>query len=76
MRVTIDIPNVLYRHLKAKAAGEKCSVEELIVRSIEAGLRVRKTKKGLPVTLPLIRSKRPGSLVIDNEKIYQIIPFP
>ena len=28
------------------------------------------------VKLPIIRSKRPGSLDLGNEKIYKIIPFP
>ncbi|HWY06558.1 MAG TPA: hypothetical protein VNY24_06830 [Candidatus Acidoferrales bacterium] len=76
MRITIDIPDALYRNLMAKAAREKRPVEELILRSVETMLLLRETKKGRRVTLPIVRSKRPGSLRIDNDKIFQIIPFP
>jgi hypothetical protein len=76
MRITIDIPDALYRELMATAAREKRSVEELILRSVETMLLLRETKKGRRVTFPIVRSKRPGSLRIDNDKIFQIIPFP
>jgi hypothetical protein len=76
MRITIDIPEALYRQLMARAAREKRSVKALILQSVETMLHSPQTKKGHRVTLPLIRSKRPGSLEIDNEKIYQIISFP
>jgi hypothetical protein len=76
MRIAIDIPDGLYRQLMAKAAREKRFVEELIIRSVGRKLRLRRTKKGTRVTLPLIRSKQPGSLEIDNAKIFEIIPFP
>ena len=76
MRITIDIPDMLYRQLIAKAVSEKCPVKELILQSLETELRLRPTKKGRRVTLPLVRSKRPGSLRIDNAKIFETIPFP
>jgi hypothetical protein len=76
MRIRVDIPDVLYRELLAKAATEKRSVGEVILQSLEADLRLPLAKKGRRVTFPIIRSKRPGSLQIDNEKIYQIISFP
>jgi hypothetical protein len=28
------------------------------------------------VTLPIVPSKRPGALKLDNAKIFEIIPFP
>lgn len=76
MRITIDIPDALYRKLMAKAASEKCSVKEVILQGVETRLRYHRTKKGRRVTFPIIRSKRPGSLQIDNAKIFEIIPFP
>jgi hypothetical protein len=76
MRITIDIPDALYRELMAKVAREKRSVKKLILQSVETGLRFRGTKKGHRVTLPLIRSKRPASLRLDNAKIFESIPFP
>jgi hypothetical protein len=76
MRITIDIPDALYRQLMAWAAREKRSIKELILQCVERGLRLPRTKKGSRVTLPLIRSKRPGSLRLDNAKIFETIPFP
>ncbi|HTQ62623.1 MAG TPA: hypothetical protein VMI32_20525 [Candidatus Solibacter sp.] len=76
MRTTVDIPDGLYRELKSKAAREKRSVKELILRGVEVELRVRRKKLARRVTLPMIASKRPGTLEIDNAQIYDLIPFP
>ena len=50
--------------------------KELILRGVEAELQSNRRKRGRRVSLPIIRSKRPGSLRLDNAKIYEIIPFP
>jgi len=76
MRTTVDIPDPLYRELKGKAATEGCSVKELILRGVEAELQSNGRKPRRRVSLPIIRSKRSGSLRSDNAKIYEIIPFP
>jgi hypothetical protein len=75
MRTTVDIPDPLYRELKGKAASEGRSVKELILRSVEQELRGRRARPRR-VTLPIVSSKRPGSLKLDNDKIFEIIPFP
>ena len=76
MRTTVDIPDSLYQELKSKAAREKRSVKEIILRGVESEVDSRSKKKRRRVVLPLIRSKRPGALEIDNEKIYDLISFP
>jgi predicted CopG family antitoxin len=76
MRTTVDIPDSLYRELKSKAAREKRSVKELILRGVEVELRPRSRKRSRRVSLPLVRSKKPGTLEIDNAKIFELIPFP
>lgn len=77
MRTTVDIPDALYRELKATAARQKKSVKELILRGVEVELRVRrKPRQSKRVALPLVRSKTPGRLDIDNAKIFEFIPFP
>lgn len=76
MRTTVDIPDSLYRELKSKAAREKRSVKELILRGVEVELRARRKKTSRRVTLPLIASKTPGTLDINNAQIYEFIPFP
>lgn len=76
MRTTVDIPDALYRQLKSKAARENRSVNELIPRGVEVELRSRSKKRARRVTLPLVHSKKPGTLDIDNAKIYELISFP
>ncbi|MGB0012675.1 MAG: ribbon-helix-helix protein, CopG family [Candidatus Sulfotelmatobacter sp.] len=76
MRTTVDIPDPLYRELKGKAAKEGRSVKELILRSVEQELKSRGDRAARRVSLPIVRSKRPGTLDLDNAKIFEIIPFP
>jgi hypothetical protein len=76
MRTTVDIPDALYRELKSRAARERRSVKELILRGVEVELRPRFKKRPRRVSLPLIPSKNPGTLEIDNAKIFEFIPFP
>ncbi|MGA9305267.1 MAG: hypothetical protein WBW31_07690 [Candidatus Sulfotelmatobacter sp.] len=75
MRTTIDIPNPLYRQLKSKAASEGRSVKEVVLRAVQGELHVP-PKKATPRKAPVIKSKNPGSLYLDNDKIFDIIPFP
>jgi hypothetical protein len=76
MRTTVDIPDPLYRQLKSRAAREGCSVKQLILRGVEGELQLTRKARRKRITLPLIASKRPGSLQLDNAKIFEIIPFP
>lgn len=76
MRTTVDIPDLLYRELKSKAAQEGRSVKEVILRGVESELRKRSRLPHQRITKPLVSSKRPGSLKIDNEGIFEIISFP
>jgi hypothetical protein len=72
----VDIPDPLYRRLKSRAARERRSVKELILRSVEGELEPRRKRSKRKISLPLIRSKRPGTIRLDNAKIFEIIPFP
>ena len=76
MRTTVDIPDPLYRQLKTKAASEGRSVKELILRSVESELRHTRRSRGKQIVAPIIKTGRPGTLDIDNAKIFEIIPFP
>lgn len=75
MRTTVDIPDPLYRELKGKAASEGRSVKELILRGVEQELKGRNARS-TKVALPIVKSKKPGSVKLDNAKIFEIIPFP
>lgn len=75
MRTTVDIPDSLYRALKKKAAHEGQSVKKLVLRGVERELGAQPEKRGKR-RAPVIDSDNPGSLDLDNAKIYEIIPFP
>jgi plasmid stability protein len=76
MRTTIDIPDATYRELKARAASEGRSVKALLLEAAEQVLSSRTRPATLRVQLPLVPSKRPGSLELDNARIYDAISFP
>lgn len=72
----MDIPDPVYRRLKSRAASEGSSAKELILRGVKQVLKERGRKSGRRIKLPIIRSKHPGTLELDNDKIFEIIPFP
>ncbi len=76
MRTTVDIPGPVYRRLKSRAAREGSSAKELILRGVEQVLKQRRRKSRRRVKLPIVRSKRPATLELDNAKIYETISFP
>lgn len=76
MRTTIDIPDATYRRLKARAAREGRSVKALILEGAEHVLTTNDAAPGRTVEVPLVRSKRPGTLRLDNARIYDVISFP
>jgi hypothetical protein len=76
MRTTVDIPDETYRDLKIKAAQEGTPVRQIVLRGIQRELEGTVEKPVRKLQLPLIRSSRNDKLVIDSEKIYEIIDFP
>ena len=76
MRTTVDIPDPVYRRLKTRAASEGSSTKKLILRGVEQILNVKRPTSRQPVRLPIVGSKRPGTVQLDNARIYEIISFP
>jgi len=76
MRTTIDIPDAMYRRLKARAAAEGRPAKALILRGVEEVLATRSSGRARKITMPVVRSRRPGSLRLDNARIYDVISFP
>lgn len=72
----MDIPDPVYRRLKTRAASEGSSAKELILRGVEQVLKDSQRKSRRRVKLPIVRSKRPGRVRLDNAKIYEVISFP
>jgi len=75
MRTTVDIPDGMYRQLKSRAAREGSSTRALILRGVKTVLRGERGKTGTPVSLPIVRSKRPGTVALNNAAIYDVA-FP
>ena len=71
MRTTVDIPDPVYRRLKAKAALDGCTVKEIILRvvnqELEGPTRRNRTR------FPLIRGKESRRLNITNGEIDEIL---
>jgi hypothetical protein len=76
MRMTIDIPDPIYRRLKSRAASGGTTIRELILQGVRSVLKRNARKSPKPVNLPMIRSNQAGTLELDNDKIFEIIPFP
>jgi len=75
MRTTVEIPDGMYRRLKSRAAREGSSTRALILRGVKEVLKSEPRKRGVPVSLPIARSKRPGTVALDNARIYDLV-FP
>ena len=76
MRTTVDIPDAKYRLLKSRAASEGTTVKAMVMRGVDVILEEKEEAPRRRLKLPLIRSKRPASLRIDNERIHDLIGFP
>jgi hypothetical protein len=71
MQTTVDLPDFLYRKGVALAASRGRTVEQLIIeavaQAVQGELRSSASDSGnREVKLPLIHSKRPGTLDLSN----------
>lgn len=76
MRTTIDIPDTLFRHLKAKAALEGCTLREVIVDLVSKGLQVPAINEAAAAPLPSIKLGAPmaiSSADFCNEKLSRFL---
>ena len=76
MRTTIDIPDAIYRQLKSRAVVEGRPVKALILDGVEQILAPASKLAKARIKVPRILSKRPGTLQLDNARIYDVISFP
>jgi hypothetical protein len=71
MRTTVDLPDAVFRQLKARAALEGCSLKELVLRMVERELSSNAKKRR--VRLPLIEAKQGRTLALTNQEINDIL---
>lgn len=77
MRTTIDIPDETYKNVRVLAAEQGSTFRQLVLEALNLLMLQKQTSPpSKRLQLPLIRSAEPGTLKIDNEKIYEIIDFP
>jgi hypothetical protein len=77
MRTTIDIPDEVYKNVKRLAVEENTTVRQIVLDALQIVVQKRMTQAPpRRMRFPIIRSTSPGTLDIDNEKIYDIIGFP
>jgi len=77
MRTTIDIPDETYKNIKRIAVEENTTVRQIVLDALETAAQKRMMQSPLRrMKLPILRSTRPGTLDLDNEKIYDLIGFP
>jgi hypothetical protein len=61
--------------LKTKAAHEKTSIRQIVLRCIDKELDGELPRKVNRLTQPILKSYAPGSIRLNNEKIYDLIGF-
>lgn len=73
MRTTVDLPDPLFRELKAIAARRGTSLKTLIRAAVEEEVRRQGGKTGRRIKAPLLDSKEPGTLDLTNEEIDELL---
>ena len=61
----LDIPDAVYRRLKARAAREGSSAKALILRGVARVLKEQPRTSQRRVTGPIVPSRRPGTMRLD-----------
>jgi len=71
MRTTLEIPDELFRRAKSKSALLGISLKDYISSALERELEspARREIKSRRVKLPLVHSKKPGTLRLTNAEI-------
>lgn len=73
MRTTVDFPDQLLRQAKAAAAHDGRTLREFLIEAVEQRLAGKNLASRKRVTLPLVRSKAPGSVCLTGEDIGKLL---
>jgi len=78
MRTSLDLPDPLFRHLKARAAMEGSSLRDLVVSVIERGLAAPDVapQASAPTGLPSVSLGKPMALAagqLSNARLAELI---
>jgi hypothetical protein len=73
MKATIEIDDELYRQVKAAAAIRGRKVKDLVAEGLRSVLRFPQAgPRTRRIQLPIVKSKKPGTLRLGNETIAEI----
>jgi hypothetical protein len=72
MRTTVDLPDPVFKRLKAVAALRGTSLKEIILHAVERELQAERPEKR-KAKFPLVKSKEPGTLSLTNADIDEIL---
>ena len=73
MRTTVDLPDSLFRRMKATAVTRGMSIKDFLITAVESEISKSEASDDYSVQLPLIRSKRPGTLDLTNAEIEDLL---
>ena len=74
MRTTVDLPDELFRELKALAARRGTSLKELLRTAVERELALaRRPAEHYRARFPALSSKEPGKLDLTNADIEDLL---
>ncbi len=73
MRTTVDLPDELFRKMKATAALRGMSLKQFLTSAVETEISKPRQSKRHRVKLPLIHSKNPGTLNLTNAEIEDLL---
>ena len=74
MRTTLDVPDELFRELKATAAKQGISLKALLRSAVENELaRAAGPRKARRVRFPILDSREPGALDLTNADIEDLL---
>jgi hypothetical protein len=73
MRTTVDLPDPLFRELKAFAATRGASLKTVIRHAVENEIRKSKSNAGHRVKFPVLQSREPESLSLTNAEIEDLL---
>jgi hypothetical protein len=69
MRMTVDVPDPVFRRMKATATLRGVSLKEFLLSAVEHEMARKPSARDYAVRVPLIPSKRPGKCALTNAKI-------
>jgi hypothetical protein len=73
MRTTVELPDPVFRKMKAAAALQGSSIKQFVQRAVERELLSELRPKRQKLTLPLIRGREKRILSLTNAQIDEIL---